>query len=281
MNPGGGRSRVLALLLVLGAVRPACAQVQAGVEVARDRLQWQFDAPSSYDTTELVPHFFEQAYTLDNLWLVGSARYRAGLDFETAIGVTPVRSAQATDYDTFFNPGGVVWVAGTTGDARVHGIRFSQALDLGRSGPVAMSGGYRFRLDLADFLEGDRTDTRNGVEVSRAVVATREHTSAQFHELFISASHARAVSGPWELILAADVAPAAVNRLAIQLPDKYPGQTLVYQTTNLMAQASVDFERQGTTWATVLSIAVGRSWNYSRTQQADRRSLSVSVSVGR
>ncbi|MEQ1730802.1 MAG: hypothetical protein ABL982_20730 [Vicinamibacterales bacterium] len=90
---------------------------------------------------------------------------------------TAGRRATATDYDTFFNPDGAVWVSGTTGEARMHSVRLAQAVDLGRIGPVALTGGYSLRIDLADFLEGDRTDARNGVVVSKRVVTTREYTS--------------------------------------------------------------------------------------------------------
>jgi hypothetical protein len=42
-----------------------------------------------------VPHFFEQRYSLDNLWLAIDARYSAaGIRFTTAVETTiPLRSA--------------------------------------------------------------------------------------------------------------------------------------------------------------------------------------------
>ena len=190
------RACVRLAIVALGLLvpQPGWAQVRIGAEVARDRATYHFDSPSNYDTTVLVPHFFEQHSVLDNVWLTGTAAYRAGIDWRTTAGVTPWRQALATDYDTFFNPGGVTWRSGTTGDAMVRSIRLTQEMDLGRVGTVRFSGGYRVRVDLADFLEGDRTDTRNDITVSRRTVTSPEYTSAQNHEVFVSASHVSAWS---------------------------------------------------------------------------------------
>ncbi|HUR35280.1 MAG TPA: hypothetical protein VM032_15860 [Vicinamibacterales bacterium] len=265
-------------LLMTGAAR---AQVAVGVELARDRATWHFDAPSSYDTSELVPHFFEQQYVLDNVWLTVAADYRAGVDWRTSVQATPTRQALATDYDTFFDPGNVVWVAGTTGDARMHSLRVSQEVELGRRGWVAFSGGYRLRLDVADFLDGNRTDTRNGQLVSRSLVTTREHTNAQTHEVFIRATATRALGRQWALRLVGDAAPLSVNRLAIQLPDKYPGQTLVYRTANMMTAGRVELARHGRRWTTSVGAGGARSWNYHADQWVTRNGLSAGVGIGR
>ena len=269
------------LLALLGTTGAAQAQVRVGVEQTYDRSRWHFDSPSSYDTTVLVPHFFEQNYTLDNLWLTAEASYRAGVDWHTSIGATPVRRATATDYDTFFNPDDVVWVSGTTGQAKVHSVRLSQAVDLGRIGGIRLTGGYRLRVDLADFLDGDRTDARNGVVVARSVVTTREYTSGQTHEVFIEGMHTSDVSSNWQLRLSGQASPAAVHRLAIQLPDKYPGRTLVYRTTNLAASGRVELVHGHGRWPLTLSLGAIRTVNYSRVQTANRSGLSVGAGIGR
>ena len=275
--------RTAALLAcgLCGAALSAQAQVRVGVEQTYDRSRWHFDSPSSYDTTVLVPHFFEQNYTLDNRWLTADASYRAGVDWHTSIGATPVRRATATDYDTFFNPGDVVWVSGTSGQAKVHSFRLSQAVDLGRIRGIRLTGGYRLRVDLADFLEGDRTDARNGVVVTRSVVTTREYTSGQTHEVFIEGMHTSDLSPNWQLRVSGQASPAAVHRLAIQLPDKYPGRTLVYRTTNLAASGRVELVRGHDRWPLTLSLGVIRTVNYSRVQTANRSGLSVGAGIGR
>lgn len=275
--------RIAALLVccVLCTETAAVAQVRIGVEQARDRLRWHFDNPSSYDTTELVPHFFEQDYALDNLWLTADASYRAGVDWHTSVGATPVRRATATDYDTFFNPGGVVWVSGTTGEATVHSVRLAQAVDLGRIGRIRLTGGYGLRVDLADFLAGDRTDARNGVVVTRQVVTSREFTSGQTHEVFIAGTHTSALSSNWQLLVCAQASPASIHRLAIRLPDKYPGQTLVYRTTNFTASGRVELVRGKGRWPLTLSLSAVQTVNYARRQTADRSGVSLGVGIGR
>ncbi len=130
-----------ALAMVALAASGTQAQVTVGVEATRERAGYRFDAPSNFDTDFLVPHYFEQTYVLDNLWLHGSAHYRAGVDWKTTAGVTADVRRRATDYDTFFNPGGVTWVAGTSGDARVRSWRVGQEVELGRVRALALAGG--------------------------------------------------------------------------------------------------------------------------------------------
>ena len=277
------RACVRLVLVALGLLlpRPGWGQVRIGAEVARDRSTYHFDSPSTYDTTVLVPHFFEQHYVLDSVWLTGTVAYRAGIDWRTTAGVTPRRQALATDYDTFFDPGGVTWKSGTTGDALVRSIRLAQETDLGRVGAVRFSGGYRLRVDQADFLEGDRTDTRNDVIVSRWTVTSPEYTSAQNHEAFVRASHVREWSSRWQLRLSGDAAPAAVSRLAVRLPEKYPGQTLVFQTTSLVTSGRLELVRTPTRWPIAMTLQAGRSWNYRTDQRVRHSQLTLGVTAGR
>lgn len=268
----------VALLTAPGIVR---AQVSAGVTVGRDRALWHFENPSNYDTADLVPHLFEQGYTLDTTWFESRARYRAGVDWQTRVAASLPGDRAATDYDTFFNPGNVTWVSGTSGQARVHGLRFSQAVSLGRAAGFTLDGGYRIRVDLADFLAGDRTDSRNGVVVSRVLLTSREFTNGQLHEFFMSASRDWTVSRRWNARLTGEVTPAAVNRLAIRLPDKYPGRTLVYQTTNAVTGATFEMNGGSARVPLTLGLSATRSWNYSRTQWVRRSSVSLTVSAGR
>ena len=272
-----------ALLLFAGiALTPerAAAQVTVGAGIARDRATWHFDNPSNIDTTDLVPHFFEQQYELDNVWFEASAAYQAGPRWRTTLAATPSTHATATDYDTFFDPGSVTWVSGTTGEARMHSIRVSQELQITTLERVALSGGYRLRLDFADFLEGDKTVTRNGVLVSQSVVTTREYTRGQTHEIFVSASATTARTALWQLRVRGDLSPFSLNQLAIELPDKYPGQTLTYATTNLVTSGRLDVIRGTGRWPIVFSIHGERSWNYSDAQWVVRSSIGAGVSVG-
>jgi hypothetical protein len=276
------RVRIALLLLACVVLAPVRVepQVTFGADVAHDRATWHFDNPSSIDTDDLVPHFFEQQYTLDNVWFGAAAAYRAGAEWRTSFSATPITQATATDYDTFFDPGGVTWVSGTTGDARMHSLRIGQDVKLGALGGLDVSGGYRLRLDFADFLEGDKTVTRNGVLVSQSIVTTREYTRAQTHEFFVSAAASTNRTALWQLRVRGDLSPVSVNRLAIELPDKYPGRTLIYRATNLMTGGRVDVIRGTGRWPLVLTVLGERSWNYGDTQWVRRSSIGAGVSIG-
>ena len=87
--------RIALLLLASTVLAPGRAepQVTFGADVAHDRATWHFDNPSNIDTAELVPHFFEQQYTLDNIWFGASAAYRAGVEWRSSFAATPVTQA--------------------------------------------------------------------------------------------------------------------------------------------------------------------------------------------
>jgi len=142
--------RIALLLLASTVLAPGRAepQVTFGADVAHDRATWHFDNPSNIDTAELVPHFFEQQYTLDNIWFGASAAYRAGVEWRSSFAATPLTQATATDYDTFFDPGGVTWVSGTTGDARMHSLRVGQEVKLGTFGSVGTAQATRIEANF-------------------------------------------------------------------------------------------------------------------------------------
>jgi hypothetical protein len=109
------------------------AQIQIGVEAQRDRFTYHFENPSSADTPFLVPHFFEQTYKADNIWLVGRASYTAaGIRWDSFGGFAPGRDSTGTDFDTFFNPDGTVIVSGTTGGISIGSWRVSQRAEIAR-----------------------------------------------------------------------------------------------------------------------------------------------------
>jgi hypothetical protein len=259
----------------------AGAQVLVGVEQRRDRFTYRFENPSSIDTTQLVPHFFRQTYRLDNTWLVVSARYRVRWQWETSGGLTPERTRAATDYDTFFDPDGTVWVSGTTGDSAVRSVRFSQQALLDRIGGMRLIGGYRFRMDRADFRLSHKTVTRNGSTVSAADLPGMEHTRGVLHEIFVRLVFAPVSIGRWDLAVDADVAPAAIARLHIRLPEKYPGQDLVFGTSALTSTLHVAVARRNTSWPVEISFDAGRAWNYRSSGRIARDGLGASVAVGR
>ena len=269
---------VLCTLCVLGG-RPA-AQFLAGVETDRDRFTYHFDNPSTFDTPQTVPHFFEQRYVADNIWLTGSAQYVAGVRWETSAGITPERTSTGDDYDTFFDPDGTIIVSGTTGPIAIRSFRFSQRADLARIGPATLVAGYRFRLDQSDFGIGHQTVTRNGVLTSATDVTTREMTSSQMHEVFVGATWLRDLTPGWTLSLNGEAAPTTIGRLLVQLPDKYPGQDLIFVATVAAASGRIALARHLDRWIVGLSADAGTTRSYRSTASLSRNTLGARISVG-
>jgi hypothetical protein len=262
-------------------------QLRIGVEARRDRLFYHFDNPSSIDTVFLVPHFFEQRYVADNVWLIVAARYTAGVRWETSGGLTPQRASTADDYDTFFDPGGPVIVSGTTGGAAIRSLRFSQQAEIGRLGGgngaayVRFLAGYRFRLDRSDFGTGHKTVTRDGTLVEAFDVTTREMASAQEHAFLWGAAATWILRGPWRLSASGDIAPVVLARLLVQLPDKYPGQDLVFIAKVAAGSARMALTRRLHEWETAVLTDAGTTWSYARTARLEHRTLGVQISFGR
>ena len=271
---------VLCFLCVLCAAT-ASAQVAVGVEARRDRFTYRFDNPSSFDTPFLVPHFFEQRYVADNVWLMGSASYAAGIRWETSAGITPQRTAIADDYDTFFNPDGTVFVSGTTGGASIRSFQVSQRGEVARRGAAALVSGYRLRLDRADFHLGHKTVTRNGVVIEAIDVTTRETTSSQLHEFLFGFTTAFDLGHRWSLLVDTEVSPVALGRLLVRLPDKYPGQDLVFLATVGVAGAQATLSRRLGEWGLAFSLDGGGTWSYRSTAALSRRVLGLRLAITR
>lgn len=271
--------RLLTIALLVAV--PASAQtVSAGVEAARDRFTYHFDNPSSFDTAQLVPHFFEQTYVADNVWLIASLQYTAGVRWETSGGATPTRTLPATDFDTFFDPAGTVIVSGTTGDADIHSFRVTQRAELGRAGPIAFDAGYSIRYDAANFLVGHKTVSRNGAVVQAFDVTSREMTSSLTQEFFVGASVQRDIGAAWRVTIGGDATPLLTGRLTVELPDKYPGESFVFGANSLSAACRLALSTRGARHAVALSIAADRAWHYASANSFTRERVWTSVTIG-
>jgi len=245
--------------------------VLAGLEARRDRFTYHFENPSSVDTPFPVPHFFEQTYNADNLWLIGHVRYTAaGQRWETSGGVTPSRASTGDDYDTFFDPDGTTIVSGTTGGISIQSWRIGQLAELARRGPASFAAGYRLRVDRSDFQLGHKTVTRNAVLVEVTDVTTRETTSSQLHEVLTRFSFAVPLGSSWGLTIDADIAPIAIGRLLVQLPDKYPGQDLVFLAKVGTATSRLTFARRSDTWSFAFVVDAGGTWSYQSSASLER-----------
>ena len=245
----------------------------------RDRFTYHFDNHSSFDTSTLVPHFFEQTYDADNVWLTGSARYHAGILWETTGGITPQRTSTGDDFDTFFNTDGTVIVTGTTGGISIWSWRAGQRALLSSGGPVSFFTGYRLRVDRADWQLGHSTTTRNGRLVDAHDTTDREFTSSQMHEVFFGVRIESTGTGKWRTHLDAEGSPAVAGRLSVQLPDKYPGQDLVFLSKGASAAATLSVSYRSRVPITA-SIRGFHTWSYRSSNQLKRNTIAFAVTVG-
>jgi hypothetical protein len=274
------RSFFFAIFVAAFSTTAAAQTFSIGVEAARDRFTYHFENPSSFDTPQLVPHFFEQTYVADNLWLVASLRYTAGIPWQTSGAATIQRTLPATDYDTFFDPDGTIVVSGTSGDADIRSLRISQRGELGHAGRVAFVGGYTVRFDRANFGVGHKTVARDALVVEAFDVTTPERTSSLVQEFFFGATVGRAVGTGWRMTLGGEAAPTTTARLAIELPEKYPGQQFVFVATSLTGTAHVTFSRTPGHLPVEISIDTAHAWQYTSENSFTRDRLSARVTIG-
>ena len=75
------------------------------------------------------------------------------------------------------------------------------------------------------------------------------------------------------------MAPTTVGRLLVQLPDKYPGQDLVFLAKVLSARGSLVLSRDGK-WPIHLGVDGGRTSSYHAEDALTRTSLALRFALG-
>lgn len=264
------------LAVVLAGVLAQAPQAAVAFTIAPriESLRYRFEHPSSFDTAQLVPHFFEQTYDTDNVWAGVRARYRLlALGAETHAAFTPQITAQADDLDTFFQPDGNVVVSGTLGNASLRAWEVSQRLVIGRTATLEYGVGYGYRRDTARFHEGTKV-TRTTIPPSevREIVTTRELVTSQVHE---ARWFARWSPERWSATALVEASPFAVGRLAVELPDKYPGRTLVFSSRTAMLRGEVATHRAIRRMDLELAATAERSFSYSGTARMRLQGVSL------
>jgi hypothetical protein len=285
---------LLALILSVATVRasqgqtsstdpelpPDGVQVRAGYEVHRDHLRYTFENPSNIDTEFLVPHLFTQRYVADNQWVFGSARYSIRGDvMKTEVAFTPERQTRGSDLDTFYDPGNDVVVSGTAGDVMLRSWRLTHWSE-GRLVGLRWRVGYAFRRDRSQFLPTDRIVTHsNPSSEVRSPTFGHEMTISQVHEIPVEVSRSWNVSPAWQLIPRAEISPLIFARLITKLPDKYPGQDIVFDAKSIGAGGELQIVRRGG-WPIEFTVRYGQAWGYSTARQFRRDVLAAAVRVG-
>jgi hypothetical protein len=267
-------------VLLAGLVAQAPqAGLALAVEARAESLRYRFENPSSFDTAELVPHFFEQTYDTGNVWVGGRAGYALfGRAAETRVSFTPQITTRADDFDTFFQPDGNIVVTGTTGNASLRAWQISQRIVTGGSSGLSFGLGYTYRGDSARYHEGTRITTMTAPPSERReLVTTREYASSQLHQVVWSA---RWVPGPSNWTLSVDASPFTFGRLAIELPDKYPGRTIRFYARGAALDLEAAFRWPIAVLNVEMAARVSRSFPYSSGAALHIRSAALVLRVG-
>jgi len=254
----------------------------AGVEYQRDRFDYRFENPSSYDTAELVPHVYEQRYDADNAWFTGRVRFSLGKRaFETEGGISAAAAGTGSDYDTFHQPDGNVIVYGTTAVTDAWSWRAAQYVILGPWLGVRWRGAYSYRRDRADFRPSDTTIVETKPPSSTVFWnADRETTISEVHEVRIGAERIFAPGGAWRVRVTGDTAPTTLARLTTILPDKYD-EPVVSMAKGLSVNAAIEVAKRFNQWEASAVVSYARTWSYSGSDAYHRQAMSVAVTIGR
>jgi hypothetical protein len=276
------RALLVPLALSIGAPGLAAEPLRftVALEARQDRFRYHFENPSSFDTVALVPHEFTQTYAGDNTWAVARARYRAfGHAWESEVALTPERTMRGDDFDRFFQPGGDRVVIGTTGDVRMRSLRLVQTVDLADVSGFVLRVGYRYWRDRSDFQPGIYRVTHTS-PASATVQPSSGHetTISEVHEVRVGVSRRGRMGPRWRIEASTDVAPTARARLTTRLPDKYPGQDIVFDTLGLAVSSRVAFVRSGR-WPIELALDYSRTFSYLADGAFRRSALGVSVGI--
>lgn len=268
-----------AVLAALLAQEPSGA-VALMIEPRRETLQYWFENPSSFNTPEPVPHHFEQTYATSNWWMGLRATYLlCGRPASTTVAVTPQVTAQADDFDTFFQPDGNIVVSGTTGNASLRAWQVSQRRMLGGGDVFAYGIQYSYRRDSARYHDGIRITTMTApLSEVREVVTTREFVTSHVHDLgWFARWRPRLSRG---LSVSASLSPAVLGRLAVELPDKYPGRRLRFNASAAAVSGDLAYTRRLGPLDVGGAVRVSRIFRLREAAQLKMASVSLVIHAG-
>jgi len=256
--------------------------VTVSYEIARDRFQYRFENPSSFDTPELVPHNFTQTYWGDNQWGVVRARYRiAGTVLQSEVAITPQRTTRGDDVDEFFQPTGDLATSGTSGNVDLRSWRVRHGVALGRALGLDWRSAYQYRRDRSAF-HSRQTKTVSHTQPpssSSFTIEGSETTISEVHEFRVGASRQWDPGRGWRVEAGVDASPATVSRLTTLLPLKYPGREIVFSALVLTLNPGVTITT-GTRVPVMLSLVSTQTFSYDNARRFKRRALTASVGVG-
>jgi hypothetical protein len=279
-----------ALIVAITALSPvsAAAQAQAvgptvtvSYEIARDRFQYYFENPSTFDTTELVPHNFRQTYWGDNQWVIVTARYRIDRSaMESEVALTPQRTTRGDDVDEFFQPTGDVATSGTSGNVDLRSWRVRHAVVLGQALGLTWRAAYQYRRDRSAF-HARQTKTVSHTQppsTSSFTIEGSETTISEIHEFGVRLTRPWAPARGWLVEAGLDASPSTVARLTTILPLKYPGRDIIFSALVLTLRPALTISREMRVPVT-MSIASTQTFSYDGARRFKRRAITATVAV--
>lgn len=273
---------MLLLPLVTAALVAQSLSITAAVAPRAEQFRYRFDNPSSFNTTELVPHFFEQRYDVVPLWFSADARYRIGAtDAMTTAGVSLRRTTRGSDIDTFMQPSGDIATSGTDGPVQLRSWEVTQRLALARARGWSSVATFSYRRDTAEYLPDDRIVTHTmPPSITRTFITDRETTVSQVFAVGVEAERTTEISDRWRFTMGAGVQPMMQGRLMVRLPDKYPGVDLKFVALSGGGTVHGTLEHLARRWRAGITIAGAGARGYRQSSAYSLRSLSLTGFVG-
>lgn len=269
------------LLPIAAALLAQTLTVSVSAAPRIETFRFHFENPSTFDSSELVPHFFEQRYRAPAPWFALTAHYKNNdITFETVASTSLHARTRGSDIDTFELPGGDVATSGTDGEVMMRSWQVSQraVIDLNAGWTAGVIA--EFRSDHADFLP-DNIVVTHTQPPSRATRFTtdREMTTTR---IFSAGAVAERVQqhGAWRVRYGGSVQPLIAAHLVVQLPDKYPGVDLPFSAFSAGASAHASVERRLQRWFVGASISASAAWSYRRTSSYSMRGVTFAVTSG-
>lgn len=234
------------------------------IERRDEHVRYHFTDASSFDTTTLVPHFFEQRYDASNTWISVAADYRlSDAAARTEVALTPRVTTAGSDLDTFFDPSGDVIVSGTDGLVSLGSVALSERLGITtwRGWTLGVTVGYR--RSRADFPPDVVVVTHTiPPSTMRTVTSDPETTISQVVESgFIGDAHWR-LGGAWHLSASIDALPITRGELTVSLPDKYPGEDTTAAAYAFGARGRLAIERAFRRVTAGVGATFSGAWSY-------------------
>jgi hypothetical protein len=246
-----------------------------------EHVTYHFNNNSAFDTSQLVPHYFEQKYDAGAVWLTASAAYSAlGTRMTTTGGLTPHVTTAASDIDTFFDPSGDVITSGTDGLAHLWSFAVDQRMDIVRAPSWSLGLDVGYRQSRADFLPADIVVTHTmPTSTSSTYTTDPETTFSRVFGVGVYLSGSRRLNQDWDVTYDASATPAASARLTTELPVTHPGQDITFAALAFGAVARAGVSH---TWGRVaagVELDAGLTRGYRQTADYRANTLAVAFFV--